>query len=283
MQLDPGQRLGIYEILSPLGAGGMGAVYRARDVQLGREVAIKVLDEEVSRNAAGLRRLLAEAKAASALNHPNIVTVYGFGEENGHPYLVTELVEGRTLRELLGAGPLELDRGLDIALQVLAGLAKAHAAGLVHRDLKPENLMVTSEGLVKILDFGLAKLVTGDAEASRSSSLESLGVTATETGIVMGTASYMSPEQARGQPTDARADLFSLGIILYEMSSGTNPFRRATAADTVVAILRDTAPPIPARIPRHLATLIERLMEKDPAARPGSARDVEVELAAVRG
>jgi len=283
MQLDPGQRLGHYEILSQLGAGGMGTVYRARDVQLGREVAIKVLDEEVSRNAAGLRRLLAEAKAASALNHPNIVTVHGFGEEDGHPYLVTEIVEGRTLRELLAAGPIAVDRGLDIAMQVLAGLAKAHAAGLVHRDLKPENIMVTSEGLVKILDFGLAKLVAGSVESATGSSLESLGVTATATGIVMGTASYMSPEQARGQPTDARADLFSLGIILYEMLSGVNPFRRATAADTIVAILRDGAPPIPARIPRNLAALIEHLMAKDPAARPSSAREVEVELAAIRG
>ena len=282
MQFDPGQRLGGYEILSALGTGGMGTVYRARDVQLGRDVAIKVLDEAVARNATGLIRLLAEAKAASALNHPNIVTVHGVGEERDHAFLVTELVEGQTLRARLAAGPLDVDHGLDIAAQIVAGLAKAHAAGLVHRDLKPENVMVTPDGLVKILDFGLAKLVAGDA-ISRPASLESLGMTATATGMVMGTASYMSPEQARGQTIDARADLFSLGIMLYEMLGGTNPFRRATTADTVVAILRDEPPPIPARIPRELAALVKRLLAKDPAARPASAREVEAELAAIRG
>jgi tRNA A-37 threonylcarbamoyl transferase component Bud32/tetratricopeptide (TPR) repeat protein len=278
MQLEPGQRLAGYEITALLGRGGMGAVYRARDVQLDRDVAIKVLDESVARNADGLRRLLAEAKAASALNHPNIVTVHGFGDEHGVAFLITEFIAGETLRQRLASGALPLDCCLDFAAQIAAGLVQAHAAGLVHRDLKPENIMVTADGLLKILDFGLAKSIGSEA---RAATFDSPAPTAT--GLVVGTASYMSPEQARGRPLDARADLFSFGIMLYEMASGVNPFHRATAADTVAAILREDPAPLPAPVPRSLAALLAQLLAKDPAARPESTRQVEAEIAALRG
>ncbi len=277
MPLSPGQRLGTYEIIAPLGAGGMGQVFRARDTQLGREVAIKVLPEAAGPDA--VRRLLGEAKAASALNHPNILVVHGVGEHEGAPYIVTELVEGHTLRKIAAAGPVPIDVALDIAWQTMSGLAKAHDAGLVHRDLKPENLMWTGDGIVKILDFGLAKRTAGGAAANL---VDSLGTDPTATGLVMGTAAYMSPEQARGQRADERSDLFAFGVVLYELLTGVHPFRRATLADTVSAVLRDTPPPVAqvrSGIPPAFAALVMRLLEKDPAERPASARVVERELA----
>lgn len=280
LQISPGSKLGAYEIQSRLGTGGMGSVYRARDAQLGREVAIKVLGDETARNADALKRLVAEAKAASALNHPNIMTVYGIGTEGEHPYLVCELIEGETLRAALARGPMPVPEVLDIAIQVLSGLAKAHAIGLVHRDLKPDNLMRTEDGLVKILDFGLAKLLQGDPGVVRP--LDSLGLTATAAGVVLGTATHMSPEQARGQPAQVRSDLFSFGVILYEMLSGTNPFHRGTLADTMVAILRDEAPALGGNVPPRLAATIQRLLQKDPEKRPASSKEVLAELQALR-
>ena len=283
MALEPGTRLGGYEIQDELGSGGMGRVYRARDIQLGREVAIKVLSEATARNPEGVRRLLAEARATSALNHPNILTVHGVGEADGAPYVVTELVQGETLRALVARGPLAPEHAVGIALQVLSGLGKAHGIGIVHRDLKPENLMLTSDGIVKILDFGLAKLVDTGA-AGRV--LDSLGGAATATGLVMGTASYMSPEQARGLAASPRSDLFALGVILYEMLTGVNPFQRASIADTLSALLRDQPPHLSAilpALPPELARCVDRLLDKDPEARPASAREVESVLAPLRG
>src|ERR1700730_16710333 len=195
-------RIGPYEVLGRLGAGGMGEVYRARDPRLGREVAIKVLPAEAVRDRDRLRRFVAEAKAASALNHPNILTVHEIGEDENGPYIVTELVSGSTVRELLEEGPLPVARVLDIGAQALDGIAKAHEAGIVHRDLKPENLMVTGDGFVKILDFGLAKLLRPETQPAAVSA-------ATATGVVVGTAGYLSPEQLRGLPADARSDLFA--------------------------------------------------------------------------
>ncbi len=256
----------------------MGKVFRARDLQLGREVAIKVLSEEAARDEARLHRFLAEAKAASALNHPNILTVYGFGEENRNPYIVTELVTGKTLRSLLQQGPLPMNRILDISIQTLTGLAKAHGIGIIHRDIKPENLMITTDGYVKILDFGLAKLLKIDPASDTERPLETLGLTATETGMIMGTAAYMSPEQARGQTAHASSDLFSLGLVIYEMLTGTNPFRRSNLADTITAILRDDPPPLPGSVSPELSRIVDRTLTKKSENRYSTAKEMETDL-----
>jgi serine/threonine protein kinase len=227
MTLAVGTQLGSYEILGPLGAGGMGEVYRARDTKLSREVAIKVLPSELSADAHRLERFEKEARTASALNHPNIVTIYEVGRADTTSFIAMELVAGKTLREMLIVGPLPLKRLLALAAQVADGLAKAHAAGIVHRDLKPENLMVTKDGFVKILDFGLAKLVPGSVEGSGGTNLPTM-TRGTEEGAVLGTVGYMSPEQASGQPVDFRSDQFALGAILYEMASGKRAFEQPT-------------------------------------------------------
>lgn len=285
MNLTSGSRLGSYEILGLLGAGGMGQVFRARDLQLGREVAIKILAEEATKDEERLRRFSAEARAASALNHPNILTVYGIGEEQNHPYLVTELVDGTTLRTKLRNGPFAPETAIDIVLQVLAGLSKAHSAGIVHRDLKPENLMITGDGLVKILDFGLVKLLKDPSADLSGKQLQTLGLTDTGTGFIAGTAAYMSPEQARGQRVDFRSDLFSLGVILYEMLTGKNPFQRSTAMDTISAILRDQPEPLSERVvftPTELSFILDKVLKKNPDERYSSAKEVETALRNIR-
>lgn len=281
MNLTAGSRLGSYEILGLLGAGGVGQVFRARDLQLGREVAIKILAEEAAKDEERLRRFSAEARAASALNHPNILTVYGIGEERNHPYLVTELVDGATLRTKLRNAPLAPDIAIDIALQVLAGLSKAHSAGIVHRDLKPENLMITGDGLVKILDFGLVKLLKDPSADLSGKQLQTLGLTETESGFIAGTAAYMSPEQARGQRVDFRSDLFSVGAILYEMLAGKNPFQRSTTMDTISAILRDQPEPLSERVvfaPTKLSSILDKVLKKNPDERYSSAKEFETAL-----
>src|SRR5687768_12530615 len=231
--LAAGSRLGPYTILSPLGAGGMGEVYRARDPRLGREVAVKVLPAELSRDADRLRRFEQEARAASALNHPNILTVFDTGSEDGTVYLVTELLEGETLRERLAGGALPARKAIEIGIQIARGLAAAHEKGIVHRDLKPENLFLTRDGRVKILDFGLARLQRSDIGEAPTI------LTGTEPGVVLGTVGYMAPEQVRGQPADHRADVFALGAVLYEMLTGRRAFQRDSAAETMTAILRE--------------------------------------------
>ncbi|HYV17485.1 MAG TPA: protein kinase [Verrucomicrobiae bacterium] len=288
MTLPAGSRLGPYEILGPLGAGGMGEVYRARDTRLGREVAIKILPESLAADPDALARFEREARAVAALSHPNILAIHDFGVEGGRAFSVTELLEGRTLRERLADGPLPVRKATECAAQVARGLAAAHDRGVVHRDLKPENLFVTEDGRVKILDFGLAKVeaageVGGDASNATQTPTRHL---ATRPGVVLGTIGYMSPEQVRGTAIDHRTDLFSLGAVLYEMLTGQRAFRGATAADTMTAILREDPPAlsgIDRAVPPALERLVNHCLEKNPAERFQSARDLAFHLEATSG
>ncbi len=283
MALVSGARLGPYEILSPLGAGGMGEVYRARDPRLGREVAVKVLPEALAEDRDRLSRFERKARAASALNHPNIVTIHEVGREGDTAYIAMELVDGKTLRELTVGGPMPLRRILSLASQIADGLAKAHGAGIVHRDLKPENVMVSKDGFVKILDFGLAKLV--EPESGEVSAMQTVAETETRPGTVMGTVAYMSPEQASGEPLDFRSDQFSLGSILYEMATGQRAFQRKTAAETMSAIIRDDPEPVGKvrpEVPLAVRWMVERCLAKEPEERYASTRDLARDLASVR-
>ncbi|HTD52793.1 MAG TPA: protein kinase [Thermoanaerobaculia bacterium] len=284
MTLSAGTKLGPHEILAPLGAGGMGEVYRATDTKLGRDVAIKVLPTAAASDPERRRRFEQEARSASALNHPNILTVYDIGESGGTVYIAMELVEGKTLRELVASGEaLPTKRLLDIAVQTAEGLAKAHSAGIVHRDLKPENLMVSKDGYVKILDFGLAKLTQSSSQ--EASVLPTAIAAPTEPGTVMGTAGYMSPEQASGQAVDFRSDQFALGAILYEMATGKRAFHRKTGAETLVAIIREEPEPlgqIAPKAPAPVRWIIERLLAKDPEERYASTKDLARDLKTVR-
>ena len=278
-----GARLGPYEILSPLGAGGMGEVYRAKDDRLGREVAIKVLSAELSLDASRLKRFEAEARSASALNHPNIVTVYDTGSSEGVTWIAMERVDGETLRRVVAGGPVPIKRVLAIATQIADGLASAHGAGIVHRDLKPENVMVTKEGLVKILDFGLAKLTSTGSGSDEGSGLPT--VSATAPGVIMGTVGYMSPEQAGGATVDFRSDQFSFGSILYEMVTGERAFQGNTPIDMLGAILNDEPRPIGAtspRTPTPLRWMVERCLAKEPRQRYSSTDDLARDLATLR-
>jgi Tol biopolymer transport system component/predicted Ser/Thr protein kinase len=285
MPLSAGTRLGPYEIVSPLGAGGMGEVYRARDTRLGREVAVKVLLPEVSADDSRRRRFEQEARSASALNHPNIVTVYDVGSVDSTIYLAMELVEGRTLRELLVDGALPSRKLLDVAVQVAEGLAKAHDAGLVHRDLKPENLIVSKDGFVKILDFGLAKLTELTASDGVSALQTQAGSLGTVPGTVMGTVGYMSPEQASGREVDYRSDQFSLGSILYELATGQRAFQRNTGAETLTAIIREEPVPVGQanpRVPAPVRWIVERCLAKEPEERFASTKDLARDLRSLR-
>src|SRR6266498_4285015 len=282
MTIAAGSRLGPYEILVALGAGGMGEVYRARDGRLGREVAVKVLSEEFSSDPDRRKRFEQEARSASALNHPNIVTIHEIGSSDSTTYIAMELVDGRTLREVLQSGPLSTRRLLDLAFQVADGLAKAHSAGIVHRDLKPENVMVSRDGVVKILDFGLAKLMKSTPD--ESSHLPTT-TNQTKAGTVLGTVGYMSPEQASGKPLDFRSDQFSLGAVLYELATGVRAFRRDTPVQTLAAILEDEPEPIAslnARLPAPFCWIVERCLSKDPEGRYASTRDLARDLAELR-
>jgi eukaryotic-like serine/threonine-protein kinase len=279
MTLPAGTRLGSYELLGPIGAGGMGEVYHAKDTRLGREVAIKVLPAVLAGDAERRARFEQEARSASALNHPNILTVYDIGSFDGGAYIATEFVDGHTLRELLVSGPLPARKFLPIAAQVADGLAKAHAAGIVHRDLKPENVMVNKDGFAKILDFGLAKLVTLAEEGG--SQLQTLAGPGTRPGVVLGTVGYMSPEQASGHPVDFRSDQFSLGAILYEMATGRRAFQRKTAVETLSAIIREDPEPMAAAgptAPAPLRWIVERCLAKEPEDRYASTRDLARDL-----
>ncbi len=280
MSLASGTKLGSYEIISALGAGGMGEVYRARDTRLGRLVAIKVLPETVSADSERLQRFQLEARAAGMLNHPNILVVYDVGTAGKNPYVVAELLEGETLRHQIARGPLPVRKALDYGVQIAKGLAAAHAKGIVHRDLKPENLFITEGGHIKILDFGLAKLRQPDEELSAEAMTAQ-----TAPGILMGTVGYMSPEQIRCQSTDARSDLFCVGITLYEMIAGRAPFQGKTAADTMGAILKEDPPELSATrssgATLPIDRLITRCLEKNPQDRFQSAHDFAFALDAI--
>ncbi len=281
MALAPGTKLDGYEIHALLGAGGMGEVYRARDSALRREVAIKVLPSYVSRDPDRLSRFEQEAQAAAALDHPNILAVHQFGVFDGAPYLVSELLAGEPLRQVLQRGPLPVRKAIDYGIQIAHGLAAAHDHHIVHRDLKPENLFVTKDGRIKILDFGLAKLIQPQTDSDGNAPTLTQG---TDPGMVMGTAGYMSPEQVRGQAVDHRTDIFAFGAILYEMLTGRRAFQRSTSAETMTAILNDDPPAISqtgANIPPALQRVVNRCLEKNPEQRFHSASDLAFALDAL--
>ena len=275
----PGTVLGPYRVDALLGAGGMGEVYKAHDTRLKRDVAIKVLPARVSADPDRLARFEREAHAAAALNHPNICAVFDIGMHDGAPFIVSELLDGETLRQVCAAGPLALRRAVEYAMPIARGLAAAHAKGIVHRDLKPENLFVTAEGRVKILDFGLAKLITVLADETHVATDHPL----TEVGLVVGTIGYMSPEQVRGLPADSRSDIFSFGTVLFEMLAGHRPFRGDTTADTSSAILREDPPTLTPDmgVPPQLERIVRRCLEKVPPNRFQSADDLAFALEAV--
>ena len=275
MTLVAGTKLGAYEIVAPLGAGGMGEVYRARDRKLDRDVAVKVLPESVAKDPDALARFEREAKAVAALSHPNILAIFDFGKQNGTVYAVTELLQGDTLRGKLEGGPIAQAQAVDWVIQVARGLAAAHEGGVIHRDLKPENVFVTKGGHVKILDFGLAKRMETISPEGQTAAATGSGQTAP--GSVMGTVGYMSPEQVRGLPVDPRSDIFSLGAILYELLSGKRAFKRDTASDTMAAIMRDEPPELTEsgrNIPVALDHIVKHCLEKERTSRFQSARDV---------
>ncbi len=278
--LQPGALLGPFQIIDRLGAGGMGEVYRALDTRLGRKVALKVLPTELLSNQEGLARFALEARSASALNHPNIVTIFEVGRAGDSPYLAMELIDGWTLRHLMDAGPLPVKKTLEIATQIASGLAKAHQAGIVHRDLKPENIMVSQDGFVKILDFGLAKL-QGPPPGGAAQAAASL----TRVGLVIGTPDYMSPEQAADRPLDFRSDQFSAGLVFYEVLTTRRLFHRATPVQTLSAIIQEEPLPLEgldSRVPPPLRWAIERCLSKDPAERYGSTAELARELKQIR-
>jgi serine/threonine protein kinase len=283
MPLASGTKLGPYEIQSPLGAGGMGEVYRARDTRLGRDVAIKVLPEKLARDADRLRRFETEARVIAALNHPNILSIHDIGIYEDAPYLVSECLEGQTLRMELSGWALPVRQVVDYGTQIAQGLAAAHDKGIVHRDLKPENVFVTRDGRVKILDFGIAKLMLPEPSSDEGATMDA---GPTSTGIVLCTAGYMSPEQVRGEPSDARSDIFELGTILYEMLFGQRAFRRDTSAETMTAILKEDPPELSLTgktISPALERIVRRCLEKKPLQRFQSARDLAFNLEGLAG
>jgi serine/threonine protein kinase len=278
MSLEAGRKLGHYQVVCPIGKGGMGEVYRARDTKLERDVAIKVLPEEFAHLAERLARFEREAKAVAALSHPNILAIHDFGNDAGFVYAVTELLEGETLRAQLGRGQLPERKAIEYGIEIARGLAAAHDKGITHRDMKPENLFVTEDGRIKILDFGLAKT---DSAAGESDSSMPTRAAQTQAGAVLGTVGYMAPEQVRGERADARSDLFALGAIIYEMLAGRRAFQRDTAAETMSAILNNE----PARLtdeehtaPTALERVVRRCLEKRSGERFQSARDLAFAL-----
>jgi len=281
MTLTAGALLGPYEVLDALGSGGMGEVYRARDMRLGRTVALKVLPSSFSRDEERLRRFEQEARAAGALNHPNVLSVYDVGRQDGTPYLVSELLEGASLRVLQRGAGLPPRKALDYAVQIARGLAAAHEKGIVHRDLKPENLFITRDGRAKILDFGLAKLVRPEGDPGQAGAS-----TGTNPGARLGTVGYMSPEQVQEVPADHRSDIFSFGAVLYEMLTGRRAFQRNTAVETMSAILKEDPPAMSdagRAVPAALERIVRRCLEKQPDERFYSAHDLALALEAMSG
>src|SRR5262245_18684473 len=280
MALGAGVRIGPYEIVSAIGAGGMGEVYRTRDIRLQRDVALKLLPAGVSSDPDRLARFEQEARAAAALNYPNILAVYDVGSYERAPYIVSELLEGETLRERLGNGPVPARKAIEYAIQVARGLAAAHERGIVHRDLKPDNVFVTADGRVKILDFGLAKLIEREPAAPGASVLPTTPPQ-TMPGLVLGTIGYMAPEQVRGLAADARTDIFAFGALLYELLTGRRAFGGDTTIDVMTAILKEDPPDLPAAerlVPPGVQRIVDRCLEKSPAARFQTASDLAFAL-----
>src|SRR6059036_1533661 len=283
--ISPNTTIAQYTIVSKIGEGGMGEVYRARDTKLGRDVAIKVLPAAFSEDRDRLRRFEQEARAAGALNHPNILVIFHIGTHDGAPYIVSELLEGETLRERMAGAALPQRKAIDYALQTAHGLAAAHAKGIVHRDLKPDNLFVTNDGRVKILDFGLAKL-TATSDGTQSQTEVPTRKVNTDPGTVMGTMGYMSPEQLRGKTADHRSDIFSFGAILYEMLSGKRAFRGGSIAETMSAILREDPPDLSETnktVSPALERLVRHCLEKNPEERFHSASDLAFAIESLSG
>ncbi len=285
MAVAAGVKLGPYEILGPVGEGGMGEVYRARDTRLNRSVAIKVLPQSIANDPDRMRRFEQEARTVAAINHPNILAVYDVGVQEGTPYLVTELLEGETLRERLDRGPISVKKAIDIGSQIAHGLSAAHERGIIHRDLKPENIFLTKDGHTKLLDFGLAK-ASSTAVATGNISAITMQTMQTEPGVVMGTAPYMAPEQVRGQQVDYRADIFSFGAVLYEMLCGKRAFAGDTSVEIMTAILKSEPPELDvqqAKVPPALDRIVRHCLEKDPGDRFQSVRDLSFALGALSG
>jgi len=277
-----GTNISHYRILEKLGAGGMGEVYLAEDMKLGRKVAIKVLSQEFTTNRDRLHRFEQEASAASALNHPNILTIHEVGDDNGSHFIATEYIDGKTLRRHMSASALEPHEILDIAVQVASALEEAHGAGIIHRDIKPDNIMIRRNGYVKVLDFGLAKLTEQATDRTPSDGEASTRVLVhTDAGVVMGTSHYMSPEQARGKPVDVRSDIWSLGVVMYEMVAGRVPFEGETSTDVIVAITQKEAPPLARfapHVPAELDWIINKALRKEREERYQTIREFLTDL-----
>jgi len=278
MSLETGEQIGPYEILAPLARGGMGEVYRARDNRLSREVALKMLPDAAAHDADSLARFDRETRAVAALNHPNIMAIHDTGSFHAIPWAVTELLQGETLAERLKSGSIAAEKAVDIAAQIADGLAAAHLRGIIHRDIKPDNIFLTHEGRAKILDFGIARI----EQPARTPGIAGARITQTSSQFLVGTAGYMSPEQVRGKPIDARTDVFSLGATFYEMLTGRRAFARDTPVETLGAVLRDDpkSHPEAEKIPEALRAFVFRTLEKDPADRYQSARDLLLDLRA---
>ncbi len=284
MALSAGTRLGPYEILAPIGAGGMGEVYRARDTKLGREVAIKVLPEEFTQHPQKLARFEREARLLASLNHPGIATLYEVEEAEGKPFLVMELVEGETLAERIARGPLPVDEALTLSQQIAEALEAAHEKGVIHRDLKPANIKVDPEGHVKVLDFGLAKAFADEVPESELSASPTLSRDATKAGVILGTAAYMSPEQAKGKTVDKRTDIFSFGIVLYEMLTGKRAFAGEDVSEVLAGIIKMEPDwkAVPSDLDPRIRSLLHRCLKKDHKKRLRDIGDVRNEIDVIR-
>ena len=275
--LTPGQQLAHYEIVSQLGSGGMGEVYLARDTKLDRHIALKLLPAQFAADPERVSRFEREARAASALNHSDIITIHEIGQEDGKHFIATEYIAGETLRQRLNRGPLTLREAIAIARQIVAALAAAHEAGLIHRDIKPENIMIWPDGLVKVLDFGLAKQLHEAPESARVNAVTSKATLETDPDLLIGSLNYMSPEQVRRKSLDPRTDLFSVGVVLYEMLGGARPFAGATAAEVCAAILTDDPPPL---VSSPLSDVVSRALAKDRNLRYQTATELQTDLSA---
>src|SRR5437867_4567377 len=282
MTLGTGAKLGRYEIRAKIGEGGMGEVYLAEDTRLGRKVAIKVLAERFTQNRDRLSRFDQEAYAASALNHPNIITIYEMGDEDGRHFIATEFIDGVTLKKHLRSGPMDFAEVLNIAIQIASALEEAHAAGIIHRDIKPENIMIRRNGHVKVLDFGLAKLTEASlSEDETDNEAVTRALVQTDAGVVMGTSQYMSPEQARGKPINARTDIWSLGVVLYEMAAGRAPFFGDTKTDVIVAIAKTDPPPVARfapNLPAEFEWIVMKALRKNVDERYQTIKEFESDL-----